>query len=150
MLWRTLPSTAIGTAPAVERMFAGAARLQSVGQGEVSFLDNRRYAAAPEQTKAGAVIVRPQMQARVPSSAIAIVTASTDEAWARVIALFHPVPLPRPGIHPSALVDADICASARAARSVRRPELSPTFPLARCCWGALRNRARSSSGRWPR
>src|SRR5262245_51621870 len=85
-----IASAAADTAPAINRMFACVAPLQSAGQDEVSFLDNRRYAAALEQTIAGAVIVHPQMQARVPSSAIAIVTASTYEGWARVAALFIP------------------------------------------------------------
>jgi UDP-3-O-[3-hydroxymyristoyl] glucosamine N-acyltransferase len=88
-------------------MFTGVAPLQSAREDQVSFLDNRRYAAALEQTKAGAVIVHPQMKARVPSGAIPIVTASPYEGWARVAALFHPVLPPRPGIHPSALVDPD-------------------------------------------
>lgn len=105
---------AMGTAPPVERMFAGVAPLHAAGQDDVSFLDNRRYAAALEQTRAGAVIVHPQMQARVPGSAIAIVTPSTYEGWARVAALFHPVPPPRPGIHPSALVDPDARVDASA------------------------------------
>jgi UDP-3-O-[3-hydroxymyristoyl] glucosamine N-acyltransferase len=52
-------STAVGTAPMVERMFTGVAPLQSAGPDEVGFLDNRRYAAALEQTMAGAVIVPP-------------------------------------------------------------------------------------------
>lgn len=102
-----IASTALGTAPAVEKMFTGVAPLQSAGPDEVSFIDNRRYATALEQTMAGAVIVQPQMQARVPSSSIAIVTASAYEGWARVAALFHPAPPPRPGIHPSALIDPD-------------------------------------------
>lgn len=105
---------AMGTAPAIERMFAGVAPLQSAGQDEVSFLDNRRYVAALEQTLAGAVIVHPQMQARVPGSAIAIVTAATYEGWARVAALFHPVPPPRSGIHRSALIDPDARVDASA------------------------------------
>jgi UDP-3-O-[3-hydroxymyristoyl] glucosamine N-acyltransferase len=109
-----IASAAIGTAPPVDRVFAGVAPLQSAGQDEVSFLDNRRYAAALEQTMAGAVIVHPQMQARVPSSAIAIVTASTYEGWARVAALFHPVSPTRPGIHPSALVDPEARVDASA------------------------------------
>jgi UDP-3-O-[3-hydroxymyristoyl] glucosamine N-acyltransferase len=54
------------------------------------------------------------MRARVPSSAIAIVTAPTYEGWARVAALFHPVLPPRPGIHPSALVDRDARVDASA------------------------------------
>src|SRR5215475_3608717 len=99
-----IATAAAGTAPAIERIFAGVAPLQSAGQNEVSFLDNRRYAAALEQTMAGAVIVHPQMEARVPRSTIAIVTAAPYEGWARVAALFHPVPLPRPGIHPAALI----------------------------------------------
>lgn len=102
-----IASTAVGTAPLLERMFTGVAPLQSAGPDEVSFLDNRRYAGALEQTMAGAVIVHPQMQGRVPSSTIAIVTAATYEGWARVAALFHPLPPPCPGIHPLALVDPD-------------------------------------------
>lgn len=100
-----IASAAVGTAPAINKMFAGVAPLQSAGPDEVSFLDNRRYAAALEQTMAGAVIVHPEMRARVPSNTIAIVTESTYEGWARVAALFHPVPPPAPGIHPSAVVD---------------------------------------------
>lgn len=98
---------AVGTAPAMERMFVGVAPLQSAGLDEVSSLDNRRYAAALQQTMAGAVILPPQTQARVPRSTIAIVTIAAYEGWARVTALFHPVPAPRPGIHPSALIDPD-------------------------------------------
>jgi UDP-3-O-[3-hydroxymyristoyl] glucosamine N-acyltransferase len=109
-----IASAATGTAPAIKRMFAGVAPLHSAGQDEVSFLDNRRYAAALEQTMAGAVIVHPQMQRRVPQSAIAIVTASTYEAWARVAALFHPVPPPRAGIHPSAQIDPEARVDASA------------------------------------
>ena len=56
---------------------------------------------------AGAVIVHPDMQDRVPAGTIAIVTMATYEGWARVAALFHPMPAPRPGIHPSAVVDKE-------------------------------------------
>ena len=98
---------AMGTAPAIERMFVGVAPLQSAVECQVSFLDNRRYAVALEQSRAGAVIVHPQMQRRVPNSTIAIVTVSPYEGWARVAALFHPALPPRPGIHPAALIDPD-------------------------------------------
>ena len=50
-----------GTAPAIDRTFLGVAPLQSAGPDQVSFLDNRRYAAALEHTMAGAVIVHPDM-----------------------------------------------------------------------------------------
>ncbi len=98
-------AVAMASAPVVVRMFTGVAPLQTATQDEVSFLDNRRYAAALADTQAGAVIVHPEMLGRVPTSAIAIVTAATYAGWARVAALFHPPVPPSPGIHPSALVD---------------------------------------------
>lgn len=83
----------------------GVAPLQSAGPAQVSFLDNRRYASALDETRAGAVIVHPEMAARVPARTVAIVTAEPYVGWARVAALFHPAPPVAPGIHPSAVVD---------------------------------------------
>lgn len=99
-----IAATAHGTAPPIERVFSGVAPLQSAGPDQVSFLDNRRYAAALEHTAAGAVIVHPDMLPRVPTATIPIVTTAAYEGWARVAALFHPVPPPCPGIHASAVV----------------------------------------------
>jgi UDP-3-O-[3-hydroxymyristoyl] glucosamine N-acyltransferase len=94
-----------GSAPAVEKMFLGLAPLQTAGPDQVSFLDNKRYTGALEQTLAGAVIVHPEMRDRVPSTAIAITTTAVYEGWARVAALFYPAPPHNPGIHRSAIVD---------------------------------------------
>jgi UDP-3-O-[3-hydroxymyristoyl] glucosamine N-acyltransferase len=58
-------STARGVADEVELLVEGVAPLQAAGPKEVSFLDNRRYASALDQTLAGAVIVHPDMAARV-------------------------------------------------------------------------------------
>ena len=85
-------------------LFEGVAPLQTAGPNEVSFLDNRRYVSALDQTLAGAVIVHPDMAARVPARTVAIVTTEPYAAWARVAALFYPVPPVSPGIHPSAIV----------------------------------------------
>jgi UDP-3-O-[3-hydroxymyristoyl] glucosamine N-acyltransferase len=90
-----------------DRVFDGIAPLQTAGPDQISFLDNRRYAALLDVTRAGAVIVHPDMQSRVPESAIAIVTAEPYSGWARVAKLFHPARVPSPGIHPSAVVDDD-------------------------------------------
>jgi UDP-3-O-[3-hydroxymyristoyl] glucosamine N-acyltransferase len=99
--------TACGTAPGRELLLKGVAPLQTAGPNEVSFLDNRRYASALEQTLAGAVIVHPDMRALVPAASVPIVTTEPYAGWARVATLFHP-PLPvSPGIHPSALVAED-------------------------------------------
>jgi len=88
-------------------LLEGVAPLQTAGRHEVSFLDNRRYAAALEHTSAGAVIVHPDMQARVPAATVSILTNEPYAGWARVASLFHPVPSVSPGIHPSAVVAVD-------------------------------------------
>src|SRR6476660_6708179 len=97
-------STARGVADELELLLEGVAPLQTAGSKEVSFMDNRRYASALDQTLAGAVIVHPDMAARVPAGTVAIRTTEPYAAWARVAALFYPVPPVSPGIHPSAIV----------------------------------------------
>jgi UDP-3-O-[3-hydroxymyristoyl] glucosamine N-acyltransferase len=104
---RDIASTAIATAPSIDKLFSGVAPLQSAGPDHVSFLDNRRYAADLDTTMAGAVIVHPEMRSRVPAGTIAIVTTAAYEGWARVAALFHPLPPSRPGIHPTAVIDRE-------------------------------------------
>jgi UDP-3-O-[3-hydroxymyristoyl] glucosamine N-acyltransferase len=93
-----------GVAPASDLMLHSVAPLQAAGPHDVSFLDNRRYATALDKTMAGAVILHPNMQSRLPSSAVAIVTAEPYAAWARVAALFHPSAPVSPGVHASAIV----------------------------------------------
>jgi UDP-3-O-[3-hydroxymyristoyl] glucosamine N-acyltransferase len=88
-------------------MLSGVAPLQLAGPDQVSFLDNRKYLPALEQTRAGAVIVHPDLAGRVPAPAVVIVTAEPYAAWAKVAALFYPEPPAAPGIHPSAVVSAD-------------------------------------------
>ena len=97
-------------APPRRLMLSGIAPLQTAEPDQISFLDNRKYVAALEATRAGAVIVHPDLAARVPSTAVAIVTSDPHPAWARVATLFFPLPPAVPGIHPSAIVapDADI------------------------------------------
>ncbi|MFY9642591.1 MAG: UDP-3-O-(3-hydroxymyristoyl)glucosamine N-acyltransferase [Rhodomicrobium sp.] len=96
-----------GVAPELDLLLEGVAPLQTAGPNEVSFLDNRRYASALERTRAGAVIVHPEMQERLPAATVPIVMTEPYEGWARVAALFHPVRPVRPGIHPSAIVAED-------------------------------------------
>lgn len=88
-----------------ELLLDGVGPLQTAGPSQVSFLDNRRYTALLAETRAGAVIVHPNMQSHVPESAVAIVTKEPYVGWARVAALFHPAPSASPGVHPTAIVD---------------------------------------------
>ena len=100
-------STAHGVADELELLLEGVAPLQTAGPHEVSFLDNRRYTSALDHTSAGAVIVHPDMAARVPRNTAAILTTEPYAGWARVAALFYPAPPVCPGIHRSAIVKID-------------------------------------------
>ena len=79
-------------APPQRLMLTGVAPLQTAAPDQVSFLDNRKYTPALDATRAGAVIVHPDMATRVPAGCGAIVTAEPYVAWAKVAALFHPEP----------------------------------------------------------
>jgi UDP-3-O-[3-hydroxymyristoyl] glucosamine N-acyltransferase len=93
-----------GRAPETDLLPTGVAPLHAAGPGEVSFLDNRRYAAALAGTSAGAVIVHPDMLARVPPGTVPIATAEPYAGWARMAALFHTAPPVQPSVHPTAFV----------------------------------------------
>ena len=83
-------------APPRRLMLSGVAPLQTAEPGEVSFLDNRKYLPALEKTRAGAVIVHRRWPRGCPPTAVAIVTDEPYAGWARVAALFHPLPPVRP------------------------------------------------------
>ncbi len=81
----------------------GVATLDSAGPGDIAFLANPRYRARLATTRAGAVILAPAD--RGSAAGPCIVTANPYAYYARTVALFHPPVAPRPGIHPSAVVD---------------------------------------------
>jgi UDP-3-O-[3-hydroxymyristoyl] glucosamine N-acyltransferase len=76
---------ASGIAPELDLLLEAVAPLQTAGPNEVSFLDNPRYASTLEQTLAGAVIVHPDMQARVSAATLPIVTSEPYLNRCRVI-----------------------------------------------------------------
>ena len=67
--------------------FSGIAPLQTATPDDVSFLDNRKYLDALAGTRAGAVIVHPDLADRVPAASVAIPCAQPYVSWARVAAL---------------------------------------------------------------
>jgi UDP-3-O-[3-hydroxymyristoyl] glucosamine N-acyltransferase len=94
-------------APKHDRLMAGLASLALAGPDEISFIAARRYAAALAQTRAGAVVVSPDMLGGVPLETVPLITANPMASWAQIAALFHPMPGVTAGIHPSAVVAAD-------------------------------------------
>jgi UDP-3-O-[3-hydroxymyristoyl] glucosamine N-acyltransferase len=94
-------------APPRQLMLQRVAPLATATAEDVTFcLNNRKYLPALAATHAAAVIVHPQMKDSVPETAVAIVASDPLLAWSRVAALFHPLPPPKPGIHPTAVVAA--------------------------------------------
>jgi UDP-3-O-[3-hydroxymyristoyl] glucosamine N-acyltransferase len=87
------------------RRVTGVGPLSDAGPGEVSFLDNRRYAGLLPATRAAAVVLAADFAAKLPEGVAAIVTAQPYLGFARVAAALHPRPAPCPGIHPSAVID---------------------------------------------
>jgi len=96
-----------GEAPPRRLMLTGIAPLQTATADQVSFLDNRKYADALDNTQAGAVIVHPDMADRVPAHAVAITSTEPYLSWARVATLYFPLPPTTPGIHPGAVISPD-------------------------------------------
>ncbi len=79
----------------------GVAGIEQAGPGDVTFLANPRYASRLADTRAGAVILAPGHEARVPC----LVTDQPYLAFARAVATLRPPSRPAAGAHPSAQID---------------------------------------------
>lgn len=79
---------------------------------EIAFVSQSKYLKQIETTQAGALILPPE--GRELTRRPRIITSNPYLYFARVSALFNPLPQPAPGIHPSAVVHehADVALSA--------------------------------------
>jgi UDP-3-O-[3-hydroxymyristoyl] glucosamine N-acyltransferase len=84
---------------------AGVGPLDQAGPADASFLDNRRYLPQLAATRAGVVVLAEEFLGRLPDTAAAIVTPRPYLGFARLAARLHPRPAPRPGRHPTAVVE---------------------------------------------
>jgi UDP-3-O-[3-hydroxymyristoyl] glucosamine N-acyltransferase len=87
------------------RAVAGVGALDVAGGDEISFLDNRRYAAQLPGTRAAAVVLAAEFADRLPAGVAAIVTPQPYLGFARIAAALHPRPPVRAGVHATAVVD---------------------------------------------
>lgn len=78
--------------------------LQVAGAGHLSFLDNKLYVDAFEQSAAAACLCDPKYVDRAPGDMALLVTMEPYRAYARVAQAFYPEASPHPGVHPSATV----------------------------------------------
>ncbi|HLK20968.1 MAG TPA: UDP-3-O-(3-hydroxymyristoyl)glucosamine N-acyltransferase [Bryobacteraceae bacterium] len=88
----------------------GAASLESAGPHEISFIGNRKAAAAASKSSAGCLLVT----ADFPAGRTLIRVVDPRAAFARVIGLLHPPKPLKPGVHPNSVIapDARVATSA--------------------------------------
>ena len=92
---------------------ARVATLESAGPGAITFLANLRYRSQLLLTRASAVIVAPELAG--DTALPKLLSPSPYVTYAKVAAILHPSEPVRPGIHPSAVVDARARVAASAA-----------------------------------
>ncbi|RUP10114.1 UDP-3-O-(3-hydroxymyristoyl)glucosamine N-acyltransferase [Hyphomicrobium sp.] len=64
--------------------------LHEAGPSHISFIDNRKYLAQLDATKAGACLVVPALADRVPAGTARLITKLPYHGFARALALFYP------------------------------------------------------------
>jgi len=82
------------------------ATLEKADHGEISFLANPKYRSALQTTKAGALILAPDMAAEWGKDCI--LTPQPYLYFARLAEWLNPSPVPTPGVHPSAVVESPV------------------------------------------
>ena len=89
-----------------DKLVVDVAALDAAGADHVSFLDNRKYLESFAVTKAGAVIVHPDVADRGPAGTPLLLSKDPYRAYALVAQAFYPRPAPRVWRAPTACVDA--------------------------------------------
>lgn len=87
------------------QMVHDVAALEVAGADHISFLDNRKYINAFVGTKAGAVIVHPDLAERGPTGTPLLLSKDPYRAYAMVAQAFYPQPSPSAWVSPAAHVD---------------------------------------------
>jgi UDP-3-O-[3-hydroxymyristoyl] glucosamine N-acyltransferase len=96
---------------------AGIATLDEAGPRQLTFLANPKYRARLKATRAAAVIVGPESAADCPVAKI--VTPQPYLYFARVAQWLHPRPRPPAGVHPTAVIETLVPATASIGANVR-------------------------------
>jgi len=89
-----------------DSVFTGVAALKEATENQVSFLGNKRYAHQLPGSKAGLVLVSPDILEKEYAGHNVVVCGNVDFAFSKVIMLFAPPPMEYPRtVHPTAFVD---------------------------------------------
>jgi UDP-3-O-[3-hydroxymyristoyl] glucosamine N-acyltransferase len=92
--------------PALNIEIEGVAPVEHAGPRQVTFFSNPNYARELKTTRAGAVLVGQDFAGECPAPTLKI--ANPYLAFARAIALFHALPAPAQGVHPTASLGAGV------------------------------------------
>lgn len=94
------------------RQFRTVTTLADATADDVSFLDNRRYIPALEQSQAGACLISPALADRAPPNTLLLKTKAPYHGFAKALALFYPdsmrvkaAAVGAPAIDPSAVLE---------------------------------------------
>ncbi len=83
----------------------GAGSISDAIAGQITFLANRKYLSLLGKTQASAVLIRESDVPKDPPSGVALLlVADPYLAWANISPLFDPAPVPRPGVHSTAII----------------------------------------------
>lgn len=88
-----------------DMVLSDVAALDQAGGADISFLDNRKYVAAFQASKAGAAIVHPDMADRAPAGMALLLSKDPYRAYAKVAQAFYPRPKVEPWVAPTAYAD---------------------------------------------
>jgi len=89
----------------------GVAGIEDAGPGQITFVDNPKYAGFARTTRATAVLVKPDFPA---ISAATLRLSNPYLAFARAIEIFYQSPAYAPGVHPTAVIDPSAVIGAKA------------------------------------
>lgn len=88
-----------------QRVIHDVAPLETAGQRDLTFLDNRKYRATLAASAAAACVLKPELAEHAPQGMAVLLTDTPYKAYALIARALYPKPAPRPGIAASAVVD---------------------------------------------
>jgi UDP-3-O-[3-hydroxymyristoyl] glucosamine N-acyltransferase len=89
------------------RRFLDVRPLSAAGPNDVSFIDNRRYVDEFKTTKAGLIVVAPELVDRAPAGAALLVTRDPYRGYALIAQAFYPTRRATPTIATTATIAAN-------------------------------------------
>jgi UDP-3-O-[3-hydroxymyristoyl] glucosamine N-acyltransferase len=98
-----------------EIVVSGVAPLDRAGPAEISFFASGKYTALAAASRAGVILVTPELADEACGAATRIIVASPHDAMLSLLPQLYPEPPVTPGVHPSAQLGQGVVLGARVA-----------------------------------